>query len=123
MSSHPDWFNRFALVAAGIFGAGGVGAAASASHSGDERAFGAVALIALTHAGAFLALGLSSANTELLRAGALVIAAGVCLFSLDLSARQLFDQALFPMSAAAGGSAIIAGWALVAISGVVGRRH
>jgi len=123
MSIDSDWFNRLAFVVAGILGAGGVAAAAGASHySGDERVLGAVALVALTHAATFLALGLASTTGRLLRAGALVIGAGVGIFCLDLTVRHIFDVALMPITAPIGGMAMIAGWTLIAIAGAFGRR-
>ena len=123
MSTDSSWFNRLALVVAGILGAGGVAAAAGASHySGDERVLGAVALVALTHAAAFLALGLVSTTGRLLRVGALVVGAGVCLFCIDLVIRDVFQFALMPIAAPIGGIAIIAGWTLIAVAGAIGRR-
>lgn len=122
MPPYPDWFSRTTLAIAGILGGGGVAAAAAASHSGDDRILGAVALIALTHAAALVAFALSSPSGRLLRAGALLIAAGACLFSGDLAARQLLDIAPLPMSAPAGATVIVAGWLLVTIAGLIGRQ-
>ena len=123
MSTDSDWFNRLALIVAGILGTGGVAAAAGASHySGDERVLGAVALVALTHAAAFLALGLASKTGPLLRVGALVIGAGVGIFCFDLTVRHVFDVALMPAAAPIGGMVIIAGWTLIAVTGAFGRR-
>ena len=115
-------FTRLALFLAGVLGAGGVAAAAAASHADDERIFGAIALIALVHAAVLLAFGLSSVTGLLLRTGALVIGAGACLFSADLAARHFLGQGLFPMSAPFGGTAIIGGWVLVALAGAIGQR-
>lgn len=120
--SNTEKFNRLALFLAGLLGAGGVAAAAGASHAGDERVVGAIALIALVHAAVLLAFGLSSVTGVLLRAGAITIGAGACLFSADLAARHFLGRGLFPMSAPFGGTAIIAGWLLVALAGAVGRR-
>lgn len=120
--SNSGKFNRLALFLAGVLGAGGVAAAAAASHAGDERVFGAIALIALVHAAVLLAFGLSSDTGVLLRSGALAIGTGACLFSADLAARHFLGRGLFPMSAPFGGTAIIAGWVLVALAGAIGRR-
>ena len=122
MLTDADWFNRLALIVAGIFGAGGTAAAAAASHSANERVLGALALVALTHAAVFLAFGLSTVTGRLLRGGALIIGAGVGLFATDLAVRHVFDHALFPMAAPIGGMMIIAGWTLISIAGVIGRR-
>ena len=117
MQSDVDWFSRLTIVLAGILGAAGVAAAARASHSDDPRVLGALALIALSHAPALLAFGLSSVKGRVLRVGAIVIAAGCCLFSTDLAARHFLGGGLFPMSAPFGGTAIIAGWLTVAVGG------
>jgi uncharacterized membrane protein YgdD (TMEM256/DUF423 family) len=127
MPSDADWFNRLAIVLAGILGAAGTAAAAGASHAGpdslgDERVLGALALIALANAPALLAFGLLPAKGWLIRAGALVIAAGAILFCADLAARHFWGNALFPMSAPFGGTAIIAGWLIVALAGLVAKR-
>jgi uncharacterized membrane protein YgdD (TMEM256/DUF423 family) len=122
MPSDADWFNRLAIVLAGILGAAGTAAAAGASHAGDQRIFGALALIALANAPALLAFGLLPAKGWLMRTGALVIAAGAILFCADLAARHFWGSALFPMSAPFGGTAIIAGWLIVALAGLLARR-
>ena len=122
MSNNANWFNRLALFLAGVLGAGGVAAAAGASHADDDRILGALSLIGLSHAAVFVAFGLSSITAPLLRSGALIVGIGVCLFSADLSARYFFGQALFPMSAPFGGGTIIVGWLVIAIAGLAGRR-
>ena len=122
MTHDTDWFSRLTIFLAGILGAAGVAAAAGASHSADPRVLGALALIALSHAPALLAFGLSAVQGRILRIGALVIALGACLFSADLAARHFFGGALFPMSAPFGGTAIIAGWVIVAVGGLVYAR-
>ena len=119
MSPRFDWFSRLMLFLAGILGSGGVIAAAAASHTDNQRILGAVALIALPHAAALLALGLVSPIGRLLRAGAIAIAVGACLFSVALTSLQLVGITILPMAAPAGGTAIIAGWVMVAIAGLV----
>ena len=47
---------------------------------------------------------------------ALVLLAGVTLFSGDIAARTLWGVRLFPMAAPIGGSTMIIGW-LVAVGG------
>jgi uncharacterized membrane protein YgdD (TMEM256/DUF423 family) len=122
MLCDANWFSRLSLIAAGFLGAGGTIAAAGASHTDDARLLGALALIALAHAGVFLAFALLSATGRLLRSGALIIGTGVALFSVDLVFRHFFEHALFPMSAPIGGALIIAGWTLIAVVGAIGRR-
>jgi uncharacterized membrane protein YgdD (TMEM256/DUF423 family) len=122
MPRHLDWFSRLMLVLAGILGASGVLAAAAASHLGDERILGAVSLIALPHAAALLAFGLASPKGWALRASAIVIGVGACLFSLSLAGQSLMGVVVLPMAAPAGGTAIIVGWILVAAGGLIARR-
>lgn len=117
-----DWFSRLMLVFAGALGSGGIAAAAASSHFVDDRVLGAVALIALTHAPAALAFGLVSPTSPLLRTGAISIAAGACLFSGILAARQLLGWTLMPGLAPASAIAAVAGWLLVASVGLFGRR-
>lgn len=118
-----DWFSRLTIFLAGILGAAGVAAAAGASHTADTRLLGGLALIALSHAPALLAFGLSSVTGPVLRIGAAVIAIGACLFCADLAARHFLGSALFPMSAPFGGTAIIAGWLIVAIGAILPRQR
>jgi uncharacterized membrane protein YgdD (TMEM256/DUF423 family) len=121
MPSDADWFSPLTIFLAGLLGAAGVVAAAGASHAEDTRILGALALVALTHAPALLAFGLSSVQGRLLRIGAMVIAMGACVFCADLATRHFLGSALFPMSAPFGGTAIIAGWLIVAVGGLA--RH
>ena len=58
MTSDPAWFSRLAIAAAGLLGAIGVMAAAGATHFGDTRVLGSLALIALSQAPAVLVLAL-----------------------------------------------------------------
>jgi uncharacterized membrane protein YgdD (TMEM256/DUF423 family) len=110
------------LFFAGALGVGGIIAAAAGSHSGDGRILGSVALVALTQAPAVLVFGLMSPPGRLLRAGAIAIGAGACLFSGVLAARQILDIVVLPMSAPLGAAATVVGWMLVAVSGLAGRR-
>jgi uncharacterized membrane protein YgdD (TMEM256/DUF423 family) len=119
MQSDSGWFSRLTIFLAGILGASGVAAAAGASHSDDPRVLGALALIALSHAPALLAFGLAPVQGRLLRIGAIVIALGASLFSADLAARHFLGGGLFPMSAPFGGTAIIAGWLVIAAGGLL----
>jgi uncharacterized membrane protein YgdD (TMEM256/DUF423 family) len=123
MQRDADWFSRLTIFLAGILGAAGVAAAAGSSHSDDTRVLGALALIALSHAPALLTFGLASVEGRVLRIGAIVIAFGACLFSADLAARHFLGSALFPMSAPFGGTAIIAGWLIVAVGGLLHRKE
>jgi uncharacterized membrane protein YgdD (TMEM256/DUF423 family) len=117
-----DWFNRLAIVIAGVLGAGGVAAAAAATHQGGAL-LGPLSLVAMTHAPALLAVGLSALTALSLRAGALVVGLGALLFCADLGAKHLWGVSLFPYAAPIGGSAMIAGWAIVGVSGLFLRAR
>jgi uncharacterized membrane protein YgdD (TMEM256/DUF423 family) len=98
-------------------------AAAAASHAGDERILGSLALVALTQAPAVLALALYAGAGRLMRAATALIGLGALVFCADLAARHLAGGGLFPLSAPAGGIAIIAGWLLLVVAALVGKRN
>jgi uncharacterized membrane protein YgdD (TMEM256/DUF423 family) len=118
-----DLFSRLLLAVAALLGAAGIAAAATASHAGDERILGALALIALPQAPARLALALLGSANRLLRLAAALIAIGAAIFSLDLAARHFLGDRLFPMSAPVGGVAMIAGWLMLAATALVPGRE
>lgn len=106
--------NRFFIFAGGITGAAGVALSAAAAHMGGGNV-GTVASFALGHAPVFLAVGLLGRN-KVLQLGSVVLLLGLLLFSADLLARQFAGARLFPMSAPFGGTAMIAGWLIIAAS-------
>lgn len=65
-----DWFNRLAVVVAGVLGASGVAAAAAAAHEGGAL-LAPLSLIALSHAPAMLAVGLSTVTAMAFASGRL----------------------------------------------------
>lgn len=111
---------RVLLVAAGICGALGVATAARASHTADDN-LGIAANFLLLHAPVLIGLSLMAVNRVAIGAG-LVLILGLLLFAGDLAARSLLGAPLFPLAAPFGGGALIVGWLLVAVAGVVGRR-
>ncbi|MBN9310062.1 MAG: DUF423 domain-containing protein [Devosia sp.] len=111
---------RLLVTAAGLFGALGVAAAARASHAGDDN-LGIAANFLLLHAPVLIGLSLMAASRLAVAAGA-VMTVGVALFAGDLVMRAFTGNALFPMAAPTGGGAMIAGWVLVMVSGIWGRR-
>ena len=115
--------NRVLVFAAGLAGAAGVGLSALAAHRGDAL-LGPASAIALAHAPALLAIGLSQASTlsRLLSLAAAVLAVGLILFCGDLASREFLGDRLFPMAAPAGGLLLIAGWLGVAVSALRPRR-
>lgn len=121
MSPQTDWFGRLMLVTAGFLGIGGVASAAGSSHFNDNRVLGAVALIALTHAPAALTFGLISPPGRVLRAGAIAVGTGACLFSATLTVRQFLEIVIFPFLAPTSAGVIVIGWAMVAAAGLFHR--
>ncbi|WP_127145281.1 DUF423 domain-containing protein [Pelagibacterium montanilacus] len=108
------------LVAAGLLGAAGVGAAAAANHAGGAL-LAPLSQIALTHAPALIALGLLG-GSRLLRGAGFALALGAIVFCADLGTRHVLATPLFPMAAPLGGGMLIAGWALVALGGLTALR-
>ncbi len=119
----PDWFSRLAIVIAGILGAGGVAAAAAASHLGDDHILGNLALIALTQAPAVLALGLFAGRGIALCVATALIALGALAFSADLAAIHFMGVSPLPMAAPVGGTMMIAGWLLLIPAALIARRR
>lgn len=112
--------SRLLLVAAGICGALGVAAAARASHTADDN-LGIAANFLLLHAPVLIGLSLMAWNRVAI-AAAVVLVIGLVLFAGDLVARSQLGGALFPMAAPVGGGALIVGWLMVAVAGIVRRR-
>lgn len=117
----PEQRSRPHLALAGLTGAAGVAAAAMAAHGGDERLMGAVALVCLTHAPAFLALSVRKPPL-LLAIASVAMAVGIVLFCGDLAMRGLYGTGLFPLAAPTGGMTLIGAWLLVTVQAVLPAR-
>ncbi len=122
MNAAHDLFNRVILAVAALLGAAGVAAAAGSTHTGDQALLGPLALIALTHAPALIALAACAPPFRLMRGATVVIAFGAALFSADLALRHFTGASLFPFAAPIGGTGLIAGWLILAASAVIGGR-
>ncbi|HTM77267.1 MAG TPA: DUF423 domain-containing protein [Devosia sp.] len=121
MTTANSVLTRLTIAFAGLIGAVGVMAAAGASHGGDGGNLGPVAMICLAHGPALLALGLSSVQGRLLRAGAVLLGCGTLVFVGDLLARHFFGHSAFPMAAPIGGVGMIGGWLSIVAAGLFGR--
>lgn len=107
------------ILAGGVAGAAGVALSAVAAHAGGGNV-GTAASFLLAHAPALLAIGLLGGN-RVLSAGGAVLLAGLAMFCGDLLMRHYAGTRLFPMSAPIGGTAMIAGWLVIAGSALAGR--
>ena len=106
----------FLIIAAGLFGALGVGGAALAAHGGDNRLIAIAAAIALVHAPVLLALAALPPDLLRLRsASGLLLIAGTLLFAGDLAARTVLGDRLFENAAPVGGMILIGGWLLMIV--------
>lgn len=121
---------RWGLVYAGISGAVMVGMGAYASHAAvgeiarewlrTGAQYGLWHSIALLGVAAFAARGPSS---RWLTFAAIAFAAGIILFSGTLFARALTSLYWISPATPLGGLCFIAGWLLLAVHGVAGRRE
>jgi uncharacterized membrane protein YgdD (TMEM256/DUF423 family) len=114
--------SRTALIAyAGLAGAAGVALAAAGAHGADLSALTTPAYLLIMHAAAAIALVATTVQAScarLTQISALVLLVGVSLFSGDIALRTIEGARLFPMAAPIGGTTMIAGWLLVAGSGL-----
>ncbi len=109
-----DTTGRILVLAGGLAGAGGVALSAAAAHAGGAFT-GTVASFLLAHAPALLAIGLAGPG-RVLRIGSFVLLLGLVLFCGDLLARDFLGDRLFPFAAPTGGTLLILGWLIIAVS-------
>lgn len=109
---------RLCLILGGLAGAAGVILMALAAHIDTTGLVRTAAEMLLFHAPVILALGglAQVRRIPFLPVALLLLAAGLTLFCGDLLSRAFADRRLFPMSAPAGGTLIIAGWAAIALA-------
>jgi len=112
--------DRILVFAGGLCGASGVALSAVAAHAGGANLSTAASFL-LFHAPALLALGLFGGALAM-RLGGLSLLLGLALFCGDLVSRVYLGTRLFPYSAPLGGTILIAGWLIVAISAFTTRR-
>ena len=141
-SGRGTGMSRALVVAAGLFGAAGVSAAAARhmpaadpaaamGHPAGGALLQTAALFLLLHAAALAGLVALDARWPAATAWpgrafgpiGLAMAAGVLLFCGDLASRALLGTRLFPGAAPAGGAILVASWLAVALAGLfTGRR-
>jgi uncharacterized membrane protein YgdD (TMEM256/DUF423 family) len=121
MTTANPVLTRTIIALAGLIGAGGVAAAAAATHVGDSANLGPIAMICLAHGPALLALGLSSSRGRLLGFAAILLGCGTLIFVGDLLTRHYMGQGAFPLAAPIGGIGMIGGWLAIVAGGLFSR--
>lgn len=120
-------FERALIALACLAGLLGVAASAAAAHVPGTDSLKTAAQFLLFHAPALLALaGLSATGLVHRGAGRVaggLLVVGLALFSGDLALRALAGHALFPMAAPGGGIALMAGWLLAGVAGLIAPRR
>ena len=109
------------VIYSGLAGAAGVALAAMGAHGEGYAALTPPAYFLLIHGAA--AVAIAARATRAAHPGAFVLAAlillaGVSLFSGDIAVRTLLGHRLFPMAAPLGGSTMILGWLVLAAAGL-----
>lgn len=113
---------RAIVALGGLIGAAGIALAAAAAHGPGAGTLLSAALICLANGPALLALAALSQSLRLTAPAAWVIAAGTILFAAEIVLGAFAGESLFPMAAPAGGIAMIGGWLLAAIGGLLPPR-
>lgn len=113
---------KILILAGGLLGAAGVALSAYAAHAGGGNVTTAAQFL-LFHAPLFVALGLAGNTGRIRTGGTGVLGLGLVLFCSDLLMRHFADTRLFPMAAPVGGIAMIIGWLLVAVSGLLHKSR
>jgi len=112
--------SRAMIFGGGLLGFAGVAASAASAHAApDPQMLGSVAMVCLAHAPVLLAIGLAGRRGIVIRLAALLLFAGVAVFSTDIAMRAFGHGRLFPMAAPTGGTLMLAGWVAVAISALL----
>lgn len=120
----PIAARQVTLAIAGLVGAAGVGLAAAAAHAPKLQGTDHAAMLLVLHAAAAIGTVASSLHFErraLFRVATLLMLAGAVLFAASIVMLALYGVRLFPMSAPIGGSAMIAGWLVLALAALTGR--
>ena len=117
---------RTVTAFAGLFGATGIIASALHAHRDADPALLSAALILLVHAPMLIAVLAALRVGLLARFGGIItlvaIIIGVILFSGSIGFRIATGTPLFPMAAPTGGILLIAGWAILAVTGIFLRK-
>jgi len=110
------------IIWAGLAGAAGVALAAAAAHGSDLSSLTTPAYLLIMHAAAAVAIVAAAAHASFPRAfcvAGLILLAGASLFGTDLALRAIYGARLFPMAAPVGGTTMIVGWLVLAVTGLI----
>lgn len=118
--------DRGLVVAGAVAGVLGVALSAAAAHVTGGGPLDISARFLMFHAPALMALaalaGSGPVHAATARLAGAALCVGLALFSGDLAHRAFTGAALFAPAAPIGGIVLMAGWALVAVSAMFGRR-
>lgn len=121
-AAEADIWSGALLVAAGLFGGAGVGAAALAAHGQGGSDLTIAAQFSIMHAAAICAIAMpGSRGRRGFLISASLLALGVLLFCGDLSSRALLGSRLFPLAAPGGGLLLIAGWLALSVAAAINK--
>jgi uncharacterized membrane protein YgdD (TMEM256/DUF423 family) len=115
------------MTVAALQGAAGVSLAAAAAHVDANPLLATASQFLMIHAAAGLALAARADHPagrgRFFAAAALLLQAGVTLFSGDLAARVYLGGKLFAYAAPVGGSMTIIAWLMLAVYGALEMRR
>ena len=116
---------RLLIALGALAGFLGVLLSAMGRHLPNAQYLTTVAQFLLMHAPALLALaaliGAGLVQDRVGAAAGLTLVVGLCLFCGDLGARDFLQRPLFPWAAPTGGLALMLGWLLILLSGLIRR--
>ncbi len=109
------FMTRLLTLCAGLMGAGGVTLAAYAAHAQGGGNLTTASQFLLFHAAPVAAIAFAAPQRLRILAGALLVL-GAILFSGDLTLRAIWGIAPWRMAAPTGGTVLILGWLVLALS-------
>lgn len=109
------FMTRLLTLCAGLMGAGGVALAAYAAHAQGGGNLSTASQFLLFHAAPVAAIAFAAPQRLRVIAGGLLVL-GAILFCGDLTLRAIWSIAPWRMAAPTGGTVLILGWVVLALS-------